>query len=190
MDGQKAKRKQGGNIGNAKKRKRTSKNRKTLSNNSINRMEEAFLRFPHLPEQIFKKLDNESLTNSRVVGISWHNFIDNREYPWIRIKNIIDDLKQKCRDGETIFHLACREGHAKIAEVIMKKSAELNVDLNTKNIAGWTAFHMACYFGKKSIVELMISNSDSFNLDLTARNNNGKTGFQLAEDEGELYVIS
>ena len=75
----KVKRKQDGGIGKAKKRKRTSKNKQNLSNNSINRMEEAFLRFPHLPEQIFEKLDNKSLTNSRVVGISWCNFIDDRE---------------------------------------------------------------------------------------------------------------
>ena len=81
MKGQKYKHKQDGNIGNAKKRKRTSKNKQHISNNSINRMEEAFLRFPHLPEQIFKKLDNKSLTNSRVVGISWQNFIDDKEYP-------------------------------------------------------------------------------------------------------------
>ena len=76
MKGQKFKRKQDGNIGNAKKRNRASKNKQRNSNSSVNRMEEAFLRFPHLPEKIFKKLDSKSLTNSRMVGISWKNFID------------------------------------------------------------------------------------------------------------------
>ena len=33
-------------------------------------MEEAFLRFPHLPEQIFEILDNKSLANSTMVAIS------------------------------------------------------------------------------------------------------------------------
>ena len=86
MKGQKAKRKQDGSIRNAKKRKRTSKKKEILSNNSINRMEEAFLRFPHLPEQIFEKLDNKSLTDSRAVGISRQNFIDEKAYPGIDLR--------------------------------------------------------------------------------------------------------
>ena len=81
----KAKRKQDGSIGNAKKRKRAT-------NNSINRMDEAFLRFPHLPEQVFQKLDNKGLANSRVVGASWHNFIDARDYPWKRFQEVIKNL--------------------------------------------------------------------------------------------------
>ena len=48
---------------------------------SLELMDEAFLRFPHLPEKILEILDNKSLTNSRVVGISWQNFIDERQYP-------------------------------------------------------------------------------------------------------------
>ena len=62
----------------------------------INMMEEAFLRFPHLPEQIFKQLDNKSLTNSRVVGIYWQIFIDERDYSWIRIKDVISGLNEEC----------------------------------------------------------------------------------------------
>ena len=47
----------------------------------IDIMDEIFLRFPHLDEQIFEKIDNKSLTNSRVVQRSWHNFIDENDYP-------------------------------------------------------------------------------------------------------------
>ena len=47
-------------------------------------MEEVILRFPHLIEQIFEKLDNKSLTKSRKVSISWKNVIDNQRYYWIR----------------------------------------------------------------------------------------------------------
>ena len=86
MEVQKAKRKQDDNIGNAKKRTRTSKNEENPSNNSINRIDEFFLRFPHLPEQIFEKLDNKSLTDSRAVGISRQNFIDEKAYPGIDLR--------------------------------------------------------------------------------------------------------
>ena len=74
--------------------------------------------------------------------------------------------------------------------MLIKNSAEFNIELNAKTNAGLTAFHYACLNGKTSFVDMMINNSESVNLDLTARNNDGKTGFQLAEDEGEFYVVS
>ena len=107
-------------------------------------MEEAFLRFPHIPEQILESLDNTSLTNSRVVNISWQNFIDQKKYPESRFMDVIAHLKETCNYGDTVFHLACREGYARIAEMIMEKSGEVNIDLNAKNIFGMTAFHSAC----------------------------------------------
>ena len=73
VEGQKVKRNQDEDIGNAKKRPRTSKRKENPSNNSINRMDEAFLRFPHLPEQIMEELDFKSLTNSRLLAISLLN---------------------------------------------------------------------------------------------------------------------
>ena len=49
---------------------------KTIKNNSFSGMEEAFLRFPHIPEQIFEQVDFESLVNSRLIAKSWKQFID------------------------------------------------------------------------------------------------------------------
>ena len=130
MKVQKTKRKQDGKIGNARKRKRTSKKKQNPSNNSINRMDEAFLRFPHLPEQILEKLDNKSLLNSRVVGASWQKFIDARDYPLKRFRDVINDLNEKCEYGKTAFLLACENDQAGLAEMIIKNSAEFNIDLN------------------------------------------------------------
>ena len=93
---QTAKRKQDDNLGNAKKSTRNSKDEENPSNNSINRMDEAFLRFPHLPEQFFEELDFKSLANARLVARSWKQFIDAREhrlYPFN--KDEIADLKKK-----------------------------------------------------------------------------------------------
>ena len=69
------------------KRKQDEEN---SSNNSINRMEEAFLRFPHLPEQFFEELDFKSLTNARLVAKSWKEFIDEREQRWYPFKDEIE----------------------------------------------------------------------------------------------------
>ena len=58
-------------------------------------MEEAFLRFQHLPEQMLEQLDDQSLSNCRVVAISWREFIDDREYPWKRIEKTIADMNEE-----------------------------------------------------------------------------------------------
>ena len=97
------------------KRKQDEEN---SSNNSINRMEEAFLRFPHLPEQFFEEIDFQSLENARLVARSWKEFIDVR-YPFM---DEIANLKKKCLGGETPFHLACRNGQAGLAEFFMMYS--------------------------------------------------------------------
>ena len=48
-------------------------------------MDEAFLRFPHLGQQIFESLDLDSLERSLVVSKSWEKFISNQKFPWIRM---------------------------------------------------------------------------------------------------------
>ena len=48
-------------------------------------MDEAFLRFPHLSQQIFESLDLDSLERSLVVSKSWEKFISNQKFPWIRM---------------------------------------------------------------------------------------------------------
>merc|ERR1712197_202202 len=110
-------------------------------------MEEFFLRFQHLPERFMEELDFKSLTNARVVAISWKQFIDAREHQWYPFKNEIADLKEKCDFNETPFHLACRYGQAELAEFIMNNSAKLHIDLNAKDNNGWRAFHFACSYG-------------------------------------------
>ena len=153
-------------------------------------MEESFLRFDHLPEQIFKKLDDKSLVNSRVVRASWCNFIDARDYPWKRFQESINDLTEECIDGETVFHLVSRKGQVAVAEKIMKNSAKLNIDLNAKDNVGMTAFHLACKEGQSKIAGMIMKNSVELNIALTARTNLGNTGFQLAKLMGKTDVVN
>ena len=91
---------------------------------------------------------------------------------------------------EHIFHLACGKGQAEIAEMIIKNSAELNIELNAKDDTGWTAFHFACWNDRTSIVSIMISNLESVKIDLTAKTIDGKTGFRLAQDAERHDVVT
>ena len=73
--------------------------------------------------------------------------------------------------------------------MLMQKSKEFNIDLNSKSNDGWTAFHFACAYDKINIVEMMIDNAKSFKLDLLIKDNNGRTGFQCAKDCGSTDVV-
>ena len=42
-------------------------------------------RFPHLGQQIFKKINNQSLVNCREVNTDWKLFCDNQKLTWIRM---------------------------------------------------------------------------------------------------------
>ena len=83
------------------------------------------LRFPHLPEQIFQKLDNENLFKCREVAKSWQNLIDGRNYPWFRIVNIPSILSK----GNTYLHFAAKTGQIEA----YKKALEIEEDKNIKN---------------------------------------------------------
>ena len=48
-------------------------------------MEEVILRFPHLGQQIFESLNDDSLQRNKRVKRSWRYFIDNQKTSWVRI---------------------------------------------------------------------------------------------------------
>ena len=88
------------------------------------------------------------------------------------------------------FHLACRNGKAGIAEMIMKNSTRLNIDLDAKyNIIYYTAFHLACMNGQLKVAEILMKNSAEFKIELNGEDPNGQTGFHLACMNGQSKIV-
>ena len=100
------------------------------------------------------------------------------------------DLTIKDNYGKTGFHHACLREHSKIAEVLVKKSIEFNIDLNSKNVQGRTAFHLACLCGSAKTIEMMLDFAEIFKIDLKAEDNVGKTGFQIAKRHRKIEVFN
>ena len=145
------------------------------------------LRFPHLPEQIFQKLDNESLFKCREVQRSWQNIIDDRNYPWLRIVNIPTKLNGTIKN--TYLHLAAKTGQIEAFKTAFNEEEDKNI----KNGDGETPFHLACYSGCLEIVQLLLKNvdeaKDNPDIDLNAQTNFGITPFYYACMSGHFDVV-
>ena len=89
-------------------------------------------RFSLITEQIFEKMDENSLKNCRKVAKSWQNCIDNRNILWNKIA--------EKNGGNASFLLACQKGHFKMAKMLIQKSDEFKIDVNAKNEYGETHF--------------------------------------------------
>ena len=57
-------------------------------------LDEIMLRFPHIVQDVFKELDNKSLTNCRNVSRACCDFIDDEKFNWVRkIQNYVSTLE-------------------------------------------------------------------------------------------------
>ena len=130
-------------------------------------MDALMLRYPHLPEQIFQKLNNKSLFKSRVVARSWKDLIDRRKYPWLRIVIIPTILENR----NTYLHLAAETGQIEAIEIAFSEEEDENIT----NRFGETPFHLACVNGRFEIVQFLLKNSD-LEFNVNAKNNCGNLG--------------
>ena len=175
-------------------------------------------RMPHIIDQILEQLDNKSLIYCKEVAKSWKEYIDVKNVSWIKIVKIPEILQngntylhisastgqlkmfeiflkdEEIKDPknsyqETPFLLACLNGHLNVAEIIMQKSAELNIDLNMKDYRGLTAFHLACKDEKLNVVDFLVQKSAEYNIALNTKHLYGWTAFHLACNYGYSKMI-
>ena len=154
------------------------------------KMKDLLLRFPHLPEQIFQKLDPESLFKCREVAKSWQEVIDEKTYLWLCIMNIPTILKH----GKMYLHLAAETGQIEA----FKRAFSEEEDKNIMNEYGENSFHLACMHGRINIVQLLLLKNNDLKININAKDNHsidfiaktkiGNTAFYLACRHGHLDV--
>ncbi|KFM58288.1 hypothetical protein X975_25014, partial [Stegodyphus mimosarum] len=83
--------------------------------------------------------------------------------------------EQKSNHGWTPLHLASYFGHAKIADLLIKYGADVNV----LNDTGDTPLHKAAYTGREELVLLLLSK----NADVFIRNCEGQTARDISKNE-------
>ena len=74
-------------------------------------MDEIMLRFPHIADQIYEELDNQSLLKCKEVSLSWYHFLNNNKASNVRVikgyTNCSDALMKKlAKNNEDIIQIA------------------------------------------------------------------------------------
>lgn len=88
------------------------------------------------------------------------------------IKDNIELINNKNKDGKTFLHIAADNRNHKIVEILLS----LNADVNVKDNDGRTALHLAAYDGGYYIVTLLLEKGADVNI----RDNNGQTALYRA----------
>ena len=73
--------------------------------------------------------------------------------------------------------------------ILLNKSNELAIDLNSKDNFGRSAFCSACSLGHSEIVEIIMKNAVCMGIDLNINENSGGTAFHLACSEGHSETV-
>ena len=176
-------------------------------------LDEMMLRFPHIVQDVFKELDNKSLTNCRNVSRVCCDFIDDEKFYWVRkIQNYVS-MKNFLKQWQKVLRNTPIENVNKIF-VIVKQFVEYDLKRkklqwsphyiaaaqghlefwkyiiertnysNSKTKDGITAFHMAALNGYKEICELIIDHLE----DKNPADNKGMTPLHNASEKGHFDV--
>ena len=121
-------------------------------------MDKIMSRFPHLMEEIFHKLDDKGLVKYREVSRRLQEFVDKKEYPWLRIVKIPTRLEK----GDSYLHLAAENCQFGTFEWILERE----MDKKELHKSCSYLFLDACYFGRVILAEMLLNKLDELQYDL------------------------
>jgi hypothetical protein len=176
-------------------------------------LDEMMLRFPHIVRDVFKELDNKSLTNCRNMSRACCDFIDNEKLYWVRkiqnyvtMKNFLQQWQKVLRNTPTenikeifvtIKQFVDNDLNRKKKQYsplyiaaaqghleFWKCAMERTNYTNSKTKDGITAFHMAALSGCREICEQIIDHLE----DKNPADKKGMTPFHNASEKGHFDV--
>ena len=137
-------------------------------------------KFPHVGNQVFKKLSNKNLAKSKKVARTWESFINNEKFYQQKV-HYETQQKKKGKNGGTPLHKAAKEGKFLECKLIMDNVE----DKNPKNNTGWTPYHSAAWKGHLSVCQLIINNVE----DKNPKDKNGDTPLHQAACRGHFEIF-
>ena len=159
-------------------------------------MEEVYLRFPHLSENIFGRLNFESLAKCKEVSRSWYQNLDNMKFLTIRankVKGAIEIVEKLGQiQDEITFDMETRKqiiDHARKGSFFLVhiRIMESIGFLYALAGDGWTPLHHAAATGHFEVVKYIMENYDYKNP--KSDGSSGETPLHCAARFGRLDVV-
>ena len=172
----------------------TRSKKRRLSYNKI--QVDMLRRFPHIGEQIFDSLDNPSLLKCKEVSRSWHDFIDEQRFPWVRMiqkyvkesnKNYTDCPKHWCQlfMGINVKSLKC------FANLMHDGISYLRRQGYTSSSHELTPLHFATQYAYEHNNEIMtpiIKGLLKVEREKAPRDKNGNTPLHIVATSGNFEI--
>jgi hypothetical protein len=143
-------------------------------------LDEMMLRFPHIAQDVFKELDNESLKNCRNMSRAFCDFIDNEKFYWIRkIQNYVS-MMIFLKQWQKVLRNTPTENIKKIF-VTVKQFVEYDCCyyLYRWNLQ-WSPLHIAAAQGHLELCKYIIEKTNNPN----PKKRSGLTAFHMAASSG------
>ena len=151
-------------------------------------MDNVLSRFPHLGEQIFKKLNDESLSNCHQLTRACRLFIEDQKFFWIRvIKKLLDDPRFKKSDRDILINkvlLKFKFDSVKNIGTTIREFGKINLSISR----GQALLHFAAMSGEIDIVK-NLSNENWDNQIPNQKDNRGRTPLHFAAKNGHYEVF-
>ena len=108
-------------------------------------MEHLIQFWQEITRNLFQSIDDQSLTNSRIVSRLWKDFIDTENFSLIRIN------QKYTKKDHTQLHIAAENGHWFACQLLIANSE----DKNPKGVFERTPLHLAAEKGHGDFVKCM-----------------------------------
>ena len=147
-------------------------------------MEEVFLRFSHLSNEMFISLDNESISKCREVSKVWKKYLDNQRFYEIRkIKAIVGKFHKIGEAWEIVFNTASK---ATIMDLGRAVTQFYVTGTNLKYYGGLTPLHVSAGTGQLEWLKKLSEKTDDNN----PKDCEGKTPFEYAAQNGHFDLCA
>ena len=143
-------------------------------------MDEIFARFPHIGDQIYTELDNQTLTRCRQVWDSWRTFLDSEKLLWVRsILNYIEP------ENSYQWKNFTKKNPASILEEIEHGVRQFYTKYPFK-IEGMSPMHFAAMYGNICVLKSLTNDSAISDYPRNARR---RTPLHYAALNGQLEAF-
>ena len=142
-------------------------------------MEEVNLRFQHISEEIFKCLDNESLTNCQEVGRNWNVFLEGQKF--FQARTILETVKKKQKVGKSWFEVLKK---CNTTTIMALRIAVEHFDMEPLRCKDISPLHVAAEFGQLTLFNEILQKVEiKFPLD-----GFGRSILDFAAEKDQLHI--